>query len=47
MKEHKHKWILIHTLFPNIFDEDLVVYYICEECQKYKKIRYKKQIREL
>lgn len=41
MKEHKHKWILMKCLFPNVFENDLVVYYICEECKHYKKIRYK------
>lgn len=40
MKEHKHNWVLMRTLFPNIFEDSLVIYYICEECEKYKRIRY-------
>ena len=41
-KDHKHDWQLMRCLFPNVFEEDLVVYYVCEECERYKKVRFKK-----
>ena len=40
MKEHKHKWIIIPELVPSLLDYAYNVYYICEGCKKFKKVKY-------